>query len=380
MNVTERPTVYCVSSFFVDHGGGVERVAHELAEYLSGTLAWPVTLAAHRTGTDSPSSPSFKVHVLRGWNGLERHIGVPLIVPHPGDVWSALRRCRSADLVVVHDVIYVTNVFCLLHCILSRTPVAVIKHTGVLPFRGGLARALQGIVNAWFLRPLTRRASLTVFVTEAKRRRYDPNGALARSRVIENGIDTTVFSLAQDVRREPNRVCFVGRFIDRKGMTILARLVRMMPETPFDLVGWGPVDPRAWGAANVTVHWCPDRTHIARVYQAARLTLFPGVSEGIALTVLESLACGTPVLVNEQCGSPDPALNGVLMRAPLDLDDPDGTAEAWSRRIRDILQDPLPETEAAALSRIVEHRYAWATVGDRYARAFQELLTARNRS
>lgn len=64
-----------------------------------------------------------------------------------------------------------------------------------------------------------------------------------------------------------------------------------------------------------------DRARLAQIYSAADLTVVPSREENLSLTVLESLACGTPVAAFDIGGMPDMIEDGVngWLIPPFDL-------------------------------------------------------------
>jgi hypothetical protein len=63
-NCCSVPHVFCVANYFVNHGGGVEQVAHALATRLNELPHWQVVLVAH--ADSSLPAPSDLPYALRG--------------------------------------------------------------------------------------------------------------------------------------------------------------------------------------------------------------------------------------------------------------------------------------------------------------------------
>lgn len=362
------PQILCASSYFREHGGGVERIAHGLATYLQAVAGWEVAFAAHQPGSDAPGQEIYETMPVRCWNRLEVMFGLPLMIPSPRDLWRVLARVRSADAVLVHDDVYLTNLAVIVRALFARKPVIVIKHTGVIYLKSHLLNTLQSGITALVLRPLLMRCDRVVFVTDAKRQRYDPDGRLKRALVIDNGIDIEHFRPADRDRAEGGPVTYVGRFVDKKGLDVVREMARMSPERSFRIVGWGPIDPATWGLANVTIIAHPDQSDILMAYQEASLVLFPGLSEGVPLVVFEALACGTPVLVSDRCRNDDPALMAALVHQHVEPDDVIATAIAWTAKMNEMLATShRPED----LAEPVRARYADTACYQSYDRALK---------
>jgi glycosyltransferase involved in cell wall biosynthesis len=96
---------------------------------------------------------------------------------------------------------------------------------------------------------------------------------------------------------------------------------------------------------------------LAEWYRAADVSVVPSTAlEGFGLVVLESLACGTPVVVSDAGGLPE-AVNGL---GP-GLVEPAGDALAWSRRLSRILagHGGLPDGDRC---RAYAEEFAWKHV------------------
>ncbi len=123
--------------------------------------------------------------------------------------------------------------------------------------------------------------------------------------VIAPGVDLAAFRPAAQRAPEPTIVCSAAADVPRKNVPLLleaftlvreqhrdARLVLSRPRAP----GWAAragVDVSAPG-----VQWrdLDDRAELAKAYGEAWVTALPSVDEAFGLVLVESLACGTPVV------------------------------------------------------------------------------------
>lgn len=101
-------------------------------------------------------------------------------------------------------------------------------------------------------------------------------------------------------------VLFLGQINLRKGVGRLLEAMRgLRDESIFlTLAGPGEIDPTAW-ADLPKVRWVGQipRSEVGRLYEAADLFILPTISDGYALTQLEALAHGLPVLASRACGN-----------------------------------------------------------------------------
>lgn len=118
-----------------------------------------------------------------------------------------------------------------------------------------------------------------------------------------NGVERTIFQ-PDEVDREPY-VLFVGNLVAVKGIDRLLRAWKQLAREDLQLriIGTGPLGGQLrqlcrdleLGSQVVFVNPLPQR-EVAEQMQHARLLCLPSHSEGMPNVVLESLACGTPVV------------------------------------------------------------------------------------
>ena len=108
-----------------------------------------------------------------------------------------------------------------------------------------------------------------------------------------------------DLLDRPLRLLFLGQINLRKGVARMLEAMRLLRGQPIELVLAGPsaVDPSAW-ADLPSVRWVGPvpRSDVADYYRSADLFILPTLSDGYALTQLEAMAHGLPVLASRFCG------------------------------------------------------------------------------
>lgn len=144
--------------------------------------------------------------------------------------------------------------------------------------------------------------------------------------VLRTAVNCTLFSpdkRSEDLRREmtfgaPDALLcvFVGRLSNEKRIEVLVEALKEVPSAYLALVGDGPCAQtyaRLHGASN-RVYCRPGfRSHaeLAAVYASADLHLSASEFETLGNTVLESHACGVPVVVPRTQGFLDTVSDGV---------------------------------------------------------------------
>ncbi len=136
---------------------------------------------------------------------------------------------------------------------------------------------------------------------------YLPSGA--RLHRIDNPISTPDLGPKGD--GEPGGFLFVGRLSTEKGVEIFLEAARRAGVVP-TVVGDGPIGEslRARYPEARMLGWkSPDE--VRGLMRQARALVFPSIwYEGQPLTVLESLAVGTPVIVSDVCAGREAVVDG----------------------------------------------------------------------
>jgi glycosyltransferase involved in cell wall biosynthesis len=130
------------------------------------------------------------------------------------------------------------------------------------------------------------------------------------------------------------RVLFLGQVIPRKGILELATAIRRMNSEPVEwfLVGGGPESflNQLRQAPNTIVTGAVSRESAAEYYEKSDVFILPTHSDGFALTQLEAIARGLPLIVSRNCGDVvQDGQNGILLR--------DVTAESIIESVRRLL-------------------------------------------
>ena len=138
------------------------------------------------------------------------------------------------------------------------------------------------------------------------------NGAAASAiTVIPYGVDLQRFRPAAQARPTTGKLklLFVGRINQRKGIKYLLEALRLLGTRGVQLTICGRVlDDLALFkpfADRVEIRPSVSTEELVQAYQAADLFVFPSVAEGFAQVLLESLACGLPILSTTHTAAPD---------------------------------------------------------------------------
>jgi glycosyltransferase involved in cell wall biosynthesis len=202
--------------------------------------------------------------------------------------------------------------------------------------------------------------------------------------VIPNGVDSRVFRpqdrlLARDVFGIPKSASVIlfaaHRLADRrKGFSSLLEVIASMPSSPSIYVlvlGTGTAPENFPHPIHPLGHTSSEYL-LSLVYSAADVLAIPAEQENLPNTVLESLACGTPVVGFSVGGVPEavrPGVTGLL--AP--LSDVRALREALSRILSDL---EFRAGLSANCRKIAVEEYSLERQAGRYAELYRTMLSA----
>ena len=192
----------------------------------------------------------------------------------------------------------------------------------------------------FLFRLAARCAHRIVCVSEDSRRCSEREGLGGRRLVtIPNGICLDRFCSERVALDGP--ALFVGRLTAEKDVATLlqaaTRVGREMPGFRLRIVGDGPCASElrelAWslGLSSVVAFLGP-RSDVAELLRTSSMLVLPSRTEGIALTVLEAMASGLPVVATRVGGTPEAVEDGVTGRL-VAVGDADGLAAAMSEML-----------------------------------------------
>jgi glycosyltransferase involved in cell wall biosynthesis len=228
------------------------------------------------------------------------------------------------------------------------------------------------------IREALARAAGLIAVSEALRARLIELGAdPARVTTLRNGVDTDVF---HPVDREAARAALgvtghllvsVGALIPRKGHHRSIDAMRRLPGCTLLIAGEGPERGRlqaqiddAGLAGRVRLLGAWPHARLPELYGAADLSILASSREGWANVLLESMACGTPVVASDIPGNPE------VVRAPEAGLIVANTSDGIAGGVRRLLAAPPPR----AATRAYAQRHGWAATTQGQLALFRAIL------
>jgi teichuronic acid biosynthesis glycosyltransferase TuaC len=205
-----------------------------------------------------------------------------------------------------------------------------------------------------------------------------------RIRMLRNGVDLVLFRPGD--RAAARRalgftrptVLAVGNLVALKRHRLMVEALSLLPETDLVIVGEGP--ERAAIEALAQARGVAERVRLLgrlaqdqlpQIYGAADLLLLVSTHEGWPNVLLESMACGTPVVVSEIAGITDIVGTTEVGRIVAEV-----TPQRLAAAIRDVLATPPPRTAIRAYA----GQFDWQSTTEGQIALFREICERRSRS
>lgn len=244
-------------------------------------------------------------------------------------------------------------------------------------------RLLHHVVVPWLLRYTATRSDAVFCLNRAEADYLATHGWAAPTRihVVANGFDSDLRMNAREYAASGRRFLCIAQWLPAKGTRWLveafATLARQFPDVELVCAGTGAgadvVLPAFPSDVRSRVRVVPrlDREGIRCALRDADAFVFPSLSEGFSLALLEALAAGLPVVCTPAGAATDmlrPGLDALVVP----LADPGALARAMAQLVEDAgLRRRLGQAGAA-----VADRYTWTKVGQDYHERLLETVAA----
>jgi phosphatidylinositol alpha-mannosyltransferase len=186
--------------------------------------------------------------------------------------------------------------------------------------------------------------------------------------IIPNGIDTEVFhpsvAAPSAIRKDVPSILFLGRFDPRNGLTTLIESFRKVKgrgrQAQLVVVGDGPLREHYYRQANGD----RDISFVGAVlegrpsyYAHSSIYACPTTKASFGITLLESMACETPIVCSDILGFQDVVVNGreALMT-------PCGDRDALADALVQLLDDEGLRIQLGTTGRYESMKYSWPRV------------------
>jgi glycosyltransferase involved in cell wall biosynthesis len=163
-------------------------------------------------------------------------------------------------------------------------------------------------------------------------------------------------------RAGPIVVLWLGNVILRKGIPYFLEAARLLAQWPIRFVVVGPIGVSAQVVAsappNVEFRGRATRDRTAAAYDSADLFVLPTLSDGFAITQLEAMAHGLPVIATPNCGE-------VVSHGQDGLIVPPADAQALAAAIVELAEDPERRVDMGRQALLTARKFSLATYASR---------------
>ena len=367
-----------VSSYAPPHLGGLETCA---ADLFSGIRDRKVNI--RWLFSDVPRLPPSPDTIrIPASNLVERLTGVPVPIPSLSSLARFALEVRSADLVHVHDVMYLNSLFAVAFARWFRKPVVITLHIWKVPYRNWLIRAIQAVAHRSLGSFCLHRAALIVIYNRViggklgsygeSKTRFITNGMSDAFQVADEEIGSLNYRQLRSALALPptGRIAlFAGRFVSKKGLHHIRAAAAGMPNVLFVMCGSGPIDPSTWELGNVRVVGPLEQSVLKNYFLASDLLLLPSRGEGFPLVIPEAMACGLPCAVL-------PETWGGFGEHPEFFELLDETG--MEQQLREFLKSPPDFERRRAISAFARSQWSWRAAVDQYLDAYVSVHAQRS--
>ena len=370
--------ILTLSNYYPEHQGGIEFVAMNLVKH------WRTRHQVRWMACDvkrHPHDPAVDDVPLPALNFAESNLGFPYPIPTGKSIFDIFREVKEADVVHIHDCLYLANIFAFLASRWYGRPLLVTQHVALVPYPEAYKNAIQKVAY-WFLGKLVLQSTNEVIFISQRVKTWFENYLVFRHPplLIPNGVDRAIFYPPQHEERELTRtqlgfstddvvLIFVGRFAQKKGLGLIREIARARPNLRWILIGRDELDPRTWKLPNVQVILPQPQEVLRKYYVAADLFFLPSIGEGFPLAIQESLSCGLPAAVSSEISeyAPDAPFIKIEDRSPA----------LMLQMIDDLFGMPAESLQSLrSASAEYASRWDWANVARQYEDVFAKLVSS----
>lgn len=204
---------------------------------------------------------------------------------------------------------------------------------------------------------------------------------------ISMGVDlTNIFYPAAGVERKPERLIFVGRLVEKKGVQILIDAMQVIvagnPDAELLVIGDGPLRKSIAAqvkdsglSKNVVFKGAISNDQLPALYSSASVSVVPSIidrqgdQEGLGLVMIEALGCGCAVVASSLEPIKDVIIDGVTGL----LSTPGNSAELAEKIILLLTDSGLCRRIAGQGQESVRGKFDWDIICEKYDRLISSL-------
>lgn len=200
--------------------------------------------------------------------------------------------------------------------------------------------------------------------------------------VISNGVDIKKFDQIKGIKKNKNKILFVGRIHWEKGieylLTAMPEIIKVFPNVKLHIIGSGNKCQISGVKSqisklkiqnNVNLRGELSSENLIKEYKSSRLFILPSLYEGQPLTLLEAWAAELPVVVTNVGANPDfvkHGINGYLVKS--------GDSNLLAKTMIKALKNPKLFLMGQKGYQLVKEKYTWQKTAQKTYQVYQKCL------
>ena len=176
------------------------------------------------------------------------------------------------------------------------------------------------------------------------------------------------------VQKFKKQIIFVGRLSKEKGILSLIQLAEILPkDIHLIIVGLGPLENQikqiSQNHSNIEYLGYLSKNDVIPLIRGSFALIQPSLAEGISTTILEAMACKTPVIASNVGGNKELIIdgkNGFLIN-PTDVD-------GLKKKIIQLSENTELVKQFGQKSSELIKNFEWSSIGKKYLNLYQSLL------
>lgn len=302
-----------------------------------------------------------------------------------GMCWGLIRLLNKSNFDVIHAHWIIPQGLVAAICLSllrKKTPMIVTSHGADL-----------FALNSIFFRPLKRwvimKAAKLAVVSEAMKSYSTDNLKVPSEHIVvaPMGVDLENKFKVSVTPRYSNRIVFVGRLVEKKGVNVLiqafSQLIKSGLEAELFIVGDGVrfgelqrLATKLKVSDSVVFTGGVCNKQVSEILSTSSIAVVPSVvsesgdQEGLGLVLIEALGCGCAVLASDL-----PAIKDVIIDGETGLTFQAGSVEDLARSLSRLLSDRALRSKLAVRGRkFVMSKYDWSSVTEKYEAVFRDVI------
>ena len=190
---------------------------------------------------------------------------------------------------------------------------------------------------------------------------------------VSNAIDISSMPQQED-RKFKNQIIFAGRLSKEKGITTLLEVTKKLPaEINLIILGSGPEEKKVQevikSKKNIHFFGYQSKENTIQMIRGSDVLIQPSLVEGISSTIIEAMACQTPIIASDVGGNKELIEHdktGILI-------DPNDS-ESLLKEILDLISNKEKCNKLVENGKKFVEKFDWNHVGKLYLNIYESLL------